>query len=36
MSATLQEACYENTTAVYMALELSNMNRPGYSEDCLV
>ena len=24
MSATLQEACYENTTAVYMALELSN------------
>jgi len=24
MIATLQEACYENTTAVYMALELSN------------
>jgi len=24
MSASLQEASYENTTAVYMALELSN------------
>ena len=24
MSATLQEACYENTTAVYMALEGTN------------